>query len=96
VAAGRPRQCRQAQRAHRRERLADRVRLNQAAGLPPPVPPLVGVTAPQIDHQPAIAPRSERRAGTRLRIENTGEAVTYRAEPPVGKTLDLHAAIIAP
>jgi hypothetical protein len=49
----------QPQRARRGERLADRVRLDQAAGLPPPAPPRVGVTAPQIRHQAAVAPPGE-------------------------------------
>ena len=47
----------QPQRARRGKRFADRVRLDQAAGLPPPAPPRVRVTAPQIHHQAAVALR---------------------------------------
>ena len=86
----------QPQRAHRRERLADRIRLDHAARFPPPAPSGVGVTARQVHHQTAVAPRRERRAGARLRGEDPGETLAHQAEPPVGKPLHLHLAILAP
>jgi len=84
----------QAQRAHRRERLAHRIRLNQAAGFPPPAPFLVGVAAPQVNHQSAVAPHGERRASARLGVGDLGEALAHWAEPPVSKPLDLHVTIL--
>jgi hypothetical protein len=85
----------QVQGAHRRERLADRVELDQAVGLPRAAVPAVGVTTPQVDHRPAVAPRRERRTGARLPGQDTGEALTYRGKPGVGVTPNVYAAIMA-
>jgi len=90
----RPPGLHQPQRAHRRERLADRIRLDQAVRPPSPAPSQVGITAPQVDHQAVIAPRGKRRAGARLRGEDLGETLPHRAEPPAGKPLHVHGAVL--
>src|SRR5580692_10373721 len=53
---GEPSRLDQAQGADGRERLADRIGLDQAVGLPRLLPFGVGVAAPQVDHQAAIGP----------------------------------------
>ena len=54
------------------------------------------MTAAQIYHQPAVAPRSQGRAGACLHLENLGEAVAHRIEPLVSMSLNFHPAIMAP
>ena len=85
----------QAQRAHRRERLADRVGLGQAAGIPGPTPVPVGVAAPQVHHLAALAPGGQGRAGARLRPNHRGETLPHRGEARVHIPLGVHAAIMA-